>query len=312
MKLIHAVAFGATLSIAVGAAFAEQAPYPQTEEALQAEFDRLAWQIEPVTYQLAASHSNLTLPQGYALLTGDDARRFMFLLNGTEYPEVEAVVTDPAGTEMISFGYVDAGYITDDDWSELDPAALLEEVKVNTEAANEERKKNGISALHVTGWVEKPRFDAQTRVAYWAIDATDEETGRLANFKAIRLSRHGYHELVWVGGEESFQRAGTTLDGMLKAHDYEPGFRYADFTTGDKLAGFGIASLVAVAAGGEKTKGLIAGLIAAALLFLKKGWFVILALFGGGWAVVKQRLGRRTANTTSPAERSGTDGGGTA
>lgn len=311
MKSAFALVFALTLTAAGAAAMAEQEAYPQTEEALQAEFDKLNWQFESVTYRLVGSHSSLTLPQGYMLLTGGDAQRFMYLLNGTEFPEVEALALDPNTNELVWFSYVESGYVTDDDWSELDADALLEQVKEATEAANEERRKNGISALHVVGWVERPRFDAEARIAYWTIQANDEAAGELRNAKAVRLSRHGYHEVVWAGDSASYSNAAATLGDMLKAHTYDPGFRYADFATGDKLAGFGIASLVAVTAGGEKAKGLLAGLVAVALLLLKKGWFVVVAVLAGGWAAVKRFFGRRpVAAPLAPERTDGPDSGG--
>lgn len=313
MKALNALAFMGVLLCAAGTAGADQGPYPATEEAVRAEIDKLVWQQEPVTYQLAASHSNFTLPQGYLLVTGDDARRLMFLINGTEYPDTEAVAVDPNSSQLVWFSYFDSGYVADDDWSDLDADALIEQIKAGTEEANEERRKNGVAALHIKGWAEKPRFDAEARIAYWAVDAEDEETGPLRNMKAIRLSRHGYHEVVWAGAEEDYGNAAAVLDTMLKAHAYDPGFRYADHSDGDMVAGFGIASLVAVAAGGEKTKGVIAAIIAAAVIFLKKGWIVILAVLGGGWAMVKRLLGRRKAVATVSAARSDApDGGGTA
>lgn len=313
MKIWQALALAGAVWLCAGAASADQGPYPETEEALQAEFEKLVWQHEPVTYQFAASHSSVTLPQGYALLLGQEARRFLFLGNGVEFPETEAVVADWDSGAIVSFEYVDSGYVTDDDWSELDPDELLQQIKDGTDAANEERKANNIPALHVKGWRELPRFDAETRTAYWSIELHDDETGPVINASVIRLSRHGYSRLIWAGDPAQFSGSGAMLDGLMKAHAYDPGFRYADYVDGDVVAGFGIASLVAVAAGGEKSKGIIAAIIAAALIFLKKGWIVILAVLGGGWAAVKKLFVRRKAAAATPvaAERSdATDGGG--
>jgi hypothetical protein len=50
------------------------------------------------------------------------------------------------------------------------------------------------------------------------------------------------------------------------------------------------------------------------LLFLKKGWIVILAVLGGGWAAVRRVLRGRQAAAPVAAERTDTpeSGGGAA
>ena len=54
---------------------------------------------------------------------------------------------------------------------------------------------------------------------------------------------------------------------MLRAHSFDPGYRYTDHTTGDKVATYGIASLVAGTLGAKIVK---AG-----------GFLVLLKKFGG-------------------------------
>jgi uncharacterized membrane-anchored protein len=308
MKIWQALALAGAVCVSAGMAAAEQAPYPQTEEALQAEYDSLGWQFEPTTYQLATSHSNMTLPQGYVLLTGDDAQRMLYLDNGVEFPATEAIVASTQDGSYVSFEYFDSGYVSDGDWSELDADVLIDEIRESTEASNEERAKHGVAGLHVKEWRERPRYDAETRTAYWTLELTSD-SGPVINATIIRLNRNGYHQLTWVGATDLYAGSGKMVDAVLKGHAYEPGFRYADFTDGDKVAAFGIASLVAVTAGGKEIKGIIATIVAAALIFLKKGWIVILAVFGGGWAAVKRFFGRRKAAAPVAAERTDTPEG---
>ena len=77
---------------------------------------------------------------------------------------------------------------------------------------------------------------------------------------------------------------------MLRAHSFDPGVRYSDHISGDKLAGYGIASLVAVVAGAKVAKA--AGL-GALIVLLKKFAVVIVAaaagLFTWVWRLISGR-----------------------
>ena len=54
------------------------------------------------------------------------------------------------------------------------------------------------------------------------------------------------------------------------------GDSYAEFTSGDRVAGYGAVGVLATMLGVKYGKAATAGLIAAALLFLKKAWFLLL------------------------------------
>jgi uncharacterized membrane-anchored protein len=64
---------------------------------------------------------------------------------------------------------------------------------------------------------------------------------------------------------------------MLRSHSFDSGYRYKDYRTGDKIASYGIATLVAATVGGKIVKA--SGL---AVLFKKLGGFIfagIVSLF---------------------------------
>lgn len=291
--------FVVALLVGAGPAAAEQWTYPQSEEELRAAYEALLWDVEAGRYDLAASSSAIELRQGDYLLRGVDAERYEFLVNGIEFPETEAVITNADGTERVVFEYHEAGHITDDDWSELDADALLEEIRVGTEKANEQRVANGLVSLAVIGWLERPRFDAGRKIAFWALMLKEGES-EIINATALRLSRHGYHKLIWVGDAELYNGTPGILQAALDGHEYDVGYRYADYVDGDKLAGFGIASLVAASAGGSKIgKGVLAAILAVVVAFAKKVWFLVFVVIGGVWVGVKRLFSR--ANQSGPA-----------
>jgi uncharacterized membrane-anchored protein len=292
--------FMAALLVGAVPATAEQWTYPQTGEDIQAAFEALHWEVEAGRYELTASSSTVSLQQGDYLLRGIDAQRYEFLMTGVEYPETEAVIANADSSERVVFEYSEAGYVTDDDWSDLDADALLEEIRTGTEEANKQRVVNGLPPLTVIGWVERPRFDAERKIAFWALKAKEGED-EIINAVALPLSRHGYHKVTWVGDAGHYKETPRILQAALDGHAYETGYRYADYVDGDALAGFGVASLVAASAGGSKVgKGVLAAFIAAIVLFAKKAWFLVFVAIGGIWMGVK-RLFSRTGERRPPS-----------
>lgn len=267
MKFLKMILFTLPLLLLPSLAAAGQAAYPATEEALMSELQAMPWQ-EGGTHQMAVSSSSIKISTGWEYLDAEAAQRYLYLLNGTEFELVEGVAVNWDTEELFTFDHYDSGYVTLDDWEDMDAATLLQQIIDGTEAANVERREMGISEMHVIGWLQEPYLDRETNAAYWAIEAVDEESGPIINYVAMKLGRKGYEELTWVGTKEQFSGAPATMTAMLGAHTFDSGFRYADFTTGDKLAGVGIAALVAASAGGS-SNGKV-GFFAALVLLLKK------------------------------------------
>jgi uncharacterized membrane-anchored protein len=113
-------------------AFAQIAPNaaaPLTAEQRRAEVKRLSWTTG--TQSLAQSKSTLALPDGFQMVRDADAIRLNTLVNGTTANGLEAIVRD--NKSVVYFYYADAGYVTDDDWSSVDPAAMIEQINSGTE-----------------------------------------------------------------------------------------------------------------------------------------------------------------------------------
>ena len=261
---------------------------PMTEEERIEQLNALPWEFDPGDYALASSSSTLSLASDLAIVRNEDARRFNLLIQGIEAPAMEAYVEDTETGVGVYFEYYEEGYVTLDDWEDMDADALLDSIRESTEAANEERAKIGMSPLTIVGWIETPRLDAASNTAYWTIELEDEG-GSTVNAVALKLGRRGYEQITWVGMKADYEANPGLLATMIQNHEYDTGFRYAEFTDGDMLAGFGIASLVAVTAGANSDfgKGILLGL----LLFLKKGWILLVAAGAGAWAAIRKFFG---------------------
>lgn len=260
---------------------ADQAPYPKDEAALTKEYEALPWQDTAQDYALPGSNSHIRLPQGFNVLLGADAQRLIFLDNGIEFPATEAVLYDEASHGQIDFEYFADGYVADGDWSDIDPADFLKQMKEGQHASNADRAANGQEAFEVIGWIEEPSYNPITHVARYVVEMGNEQH-HWVNAVAVKLGRGGHHEVTWVGDLDLFKASGpATLGLALDSHSYDEGHRYADYQAGDHTAAYGIAGLVAAVAGVKLSKGLFAAAIAFLAVAGKKlAILIIPALIG--------------------------------
>src|SRR6478609_193156 len=71
--------------------------------------------------------------------------------------------------------YDEIGYVKDDDAGDIDYEELLEEMKTDTEATNEERKKLGYGSIALVGWAAKPFYDDKKKTLHWAKELKFDE-----------------------------------------------------------------------------------------------------------------------------------------
>lgn len=252
------------LSLMVGASLAAD------DSEFEREFNALKWHTAG-TYSLPFSHSSLKVPKDHLLLVGEDARKLSRLYGNSEDSSLEAVVLDVEYNNSVFFVSDVDGYVSINDWGDVDADQLLADFRENTEALNKERVENGFDPVYVVGWIQKPTLDKSTSTVYWSFESKmgDSEENYF-NSIALRLGRHGYEKLVWVGDMSQYKASGGELDTMMKAHAFDPGHTYSDFVSTDKLAGYGIASLVAATAGAKALKAGFFG-----ILFKKIGALIV-------------------------------------
>ena len=270
-----------------GQGVAPPTPTPQqaAQSAIDAEMDKMHWQ-KAGDYTLPVSGSKLTIPDGYAGIFGPEAQRAMELMNGTPHPETEAVLFNRQN-DMVVFSWQPEGYVSSNDWSTIDAGAMLSSISEGTLADNAEREKRNLPLLSVTGWLQQPHFDSGTNTAYWALGLASNGAP-LVNSIALRLARQGYEKIIWVTDKEHFA-GDNVLQAMLGANEFPLGKRYIDHVAGDKMAGYGIAALVATVAGAKIAKA--AGFVGL-LVLLKKAWLLPVLAFAALRKKIKGWFGR--------------------
>jgi uncharacterized membrane-anchored protein len=244
----------------------------------------LNW-LQAGTYKLSPSSSTIALPEGYMMVRGEDAKRLLTLAAEPD-DAVEAVVM--SRNDEIVFENTSEGYVAVDDWADVDPVKMLDAIRENTEEGNAERRRQGFGEMHVVGWLQRPTLDRNTATVYWALEGAAPDH-HVVNSIALRLGRDGYERLNWIVDKADYQPVGGQLDVMLRAHSFDQGHRYADHTSGDKVAMYTIAGLVAAVAGAKVAK--VAGGIAL-LVLLKKFGIILFAFAAAAVAAVVSRVKR--------------------
>jgi len=268
--------------------------YPKTEQDLMLAFSELNYEIVPKTYNFKNANQGYDLSDGWMILNGEEARKFLFYTNGADtFRDVSAVALSDDLSYQLIFSYFDEGYIDDSDWEKLDADALMEGVIESTVEANKTRAANGVSELNVRGWVQEPTYDRERDVALYVIKA-DSDGESIFNSVALKLGREGFTRITLVGPSDSPQQSSETLTAALDSHSFDDGFLYSDYEPGNRMAGIGLASLVALTAGSKNGKGIAAGLMATLLIFAKKLWFVIFLPFIFLWNQIKQKFGGKS------------------
>jgi uncharacterized membrane-anchored protein len=248
----------------------------------------LSWQEGPQVVSLGAV-AELQLESGYLFLDAKDTRTLMEdmgnMTDGSELGLVTAA--DENATWFVIFERRDVGYVRDDDKDDIDADALLESIREGTEEANRVRAERGISALHVVGWQEAPRYDEATNNLTWAILGRDDDGGDVVNFNVRLLGRRGYVSATLVDDATQIVLARPHLDRLLGSFSYTTGNRYAEFREGDKIAKYGLAALVVGGAGAAAAK---TGLLAGLFKLIAKGGKAIILLVVGALAALRKIL----------------------
>lgn len=258
---------------------------------------KIDWADGPLTARLG-DIAEIRVPAGYRFAGKEGTRQFLELTqnppSGNELGTIIPAVSGEKDGEFwfLLFEFNDVGYVKDDDRNSLDSAALLGSLKENTEAANKERATRGWPAYHITSWYRAPFYDVSTKNLTWAIQGFAEEQGKQevsVNYSVRILGRHGTMNVDLVLDPSLVQNVTPKFNSLLSGFSFLPGSTYAEFRPGDKVAKYGLATLIAGGATALAVKTgllaklwkLIVALIAAFIAFLKRAWNYLKRIFAG-------------------------------
>jgi len=249
----------------------------------------LNW-IEGGTTVQVGEISTLQLDDSLLYLDKEDTENLqLYFGNSVTGTELGSVFpADEDETWFVLFEYEETGYISDKDKDKIDAKALLKSYKDGTDAANEERPVE--EQLYVVDWHTAPYYDEEDRTLVWALLAKDYAGNSIINYNVRILTRQGYVSALLVTDEETLDHDIQSLRQLiLPNYTIESGFRYEDYDKSvDKKSEVGLTGLILGGAGLVAAKK--AGLLAGALVLLKKFWFVLIVIPVAIWRWVKRKV----------------------
>jgi uncharacterized membrane-anchored protein len=271
-----AVIAAALLVAGVDTARAEESQDSRIEE-YRAKLRALDWVKGPRDIAVSGN-ATLSLPEGYVYLDTANTKKFLEL--NENLGSGKEVMIAPKSLGWTAFlKFEDRGYIKDDE--KIDADAILETLKENNEAGNEERKRRGWRELHLVGWSIPPAYNNTTKRLEWAtlLRSQGEET---TNFFTKILGRRGVTSVILVSSPEEASGATADLNKVLTGYRFNAGDTYAEWRPGDKVAEYGLTGLIvggAVAAAAKT--GLLKGLFVALAAAWKLVVAAVIALLAG-------------------------------
>jgi len=225
---------------------------------------------------------------------------------GIIFPAGKTFLDDTWGAVIT---YEDLGFVVDKDADKTDYAKMVADEQAAEKEDNEARKKKGFETIHLVGWAQAPSYDKTRHTLIWARDLqfSGESTDTL-NYDLRVLGRRGVLSVNLVSKMPELPAVRADASQLANAISFNPGAAYGDVQPGDKRAELGVAGLVAAGLGVAAAQKF--GLIAALLLFAKKGLVLILAGFAAVAAWFRRLFGGKPkADGTATAAADPGDGG---
>lgn len=227
---------------------ADQLPAQEQEQAMEGSplFKGTKAQPGPITVTLGKQGS-VNVPEGYFFYNSKDTQtileRMENLINGTEL----GMISPEDFSWIIIFEFKDVGYVKDTgEDADIDADEILDSFRKGVAAANKEKQSRGWSTTELIGWSTPPHYNRATQNLEWGLQFRSSDSGNLFdNYNVRLLGREGVMEVILVGDAASYTEAMAETREILKGFSFTEGKTYAEFRQGDKLAGYGLAALVA-------------------------------------------------------------------
>ncbi|MBV8603942.1 MAG: DUF2167 domain-containing protein [Pelomonas sp.] len=248
----------------------------------------LPWAAGPDKLALGG-RADLDLAKGFASLDEANSSKFLELTGNLPTNGLNIV---HGSRWWATFEFDDSGYVKDDD--KIDADALLKQIKDNDEAGNEERKKRGMALLYTDGWYAPPHYDAQSHRLEWALRLhASDDPHPVINYTVRILGRKGYERATLVSDPESLDQDVAEFKQMLGGFDFRGGEKYSEFRSGDRVAEYGLAALVA---GGAAAVAVKTGFWKSIVAVLVAGWKLVAAGVAAAVAGARKLFQRKSGN----------------
>jgi len=169
------------------------------------------------------------------------------------------------------------GFVEFDDWNSTDTKKQISAIEKELISSMKAQSENSGQIIKFEGWRAYPKLDKINSVLYYA---TDISFGGeiVTNIKATIFDRFGYNEFRIVPRNNALTELeiGKLVLDAVSNFESNPEASYSSFVSGDKVAAGGALAVLATLVGVKYGKAAATGILAIALLFLKKVGFLLL------------------------------------
>jgi uncharacterized membrane-anchored protein len=236
--------------------------------------------------------AKLQLPANYGYIPKEQAANLLESMGNSADDRLLGVVipADEDANWFVAIEYKKSGYIKDYDAKTWNVDDLLENYKKGTEEQNKVRVKKGFPEIEITGWLEKPKYDADKKQLVWSMSSRHKGgTGpdHTVNYNTYALGREGYISMDLVTGIKELEQDKPVATALLAGTEFVPGKKYEDFNfITDKVAEYGLAALI----GGVAVKKLgIMAIVTGFILKFAKIIFIAVAAGGGLFSFLRRK-----------------------
>lgn len=174
---------------------------------------------------------------------------------------------------------VSDGHVGLEDWTE-DVSSKIDIITEEFKKEMRNQAKNLGETIEFVGWRLYPKVNKTNGIMYFAhmINWSGKNT---LNITIVLFDRYGYVPMKVVPFEHdlSSDQIKSIVDQAVASYTPNTGSSYFEFVDGDKVASYGALSVFAGLLGVKYGKAVGTGILAVALILLKKAWFVILLPF---------------------------------
>ncbi len=160
---------------------------------------------------------------------------------------------------------------------------LLRSMQADTLSNNDQRTKDGFPPVTLIGWASPPVYDAVNKRLHWAKELQfGNDAVHTLNYDVRFLGREGVFVMSYIATVKQLPEIKQSLNEVLDLATFNAGKKYVDFQPGlDTVAAVGVGGLIA---GKLAAK---AGLLAVALVVLKKFGVILLVPLAGLWRLIR-------------------------
>lgn len=181
-------------------------------------------------------------------------------------PEIDSVIFEKP---------VSDGYVSLSDWDENSSSSEIAAIEDSYKQSIRAQSERLGQEIKFDGWLLYPTVDRDRKILYYA-NILSWSGSRTVNISVSYFDRHGYVpiKIVTMDSELPSEAVRGVVAAATASYKPKAETDYAQFVSGDKVASYGALGVLATMLGVKYGKAATAGLLAIALVVLKKLWFL--------------------------------------